>query len=92
MKKQLITISLLSLLAVSYVVAADTNYQMVLPVENNTMQMPMADGMEDKDAWIQPVYPTVSYTFDEKKVKELIEQPSAIVEVKCNGKAVLSAM
>lgn len=90
MRKLWTTLAIVWLLAVSYVAAADTNYQMVLPVESNTM--PMADGMTEKDMWVQPVYPAVTYTFDEKKTKELIEQWSAIVEVKCNGKAVLNAM
>jgi len=47
---------------------------------------------EHQDKWIQPVYPTVSYKFDEQAAKNTLAQPSLILEVKCNGKAVLAAM
>ncbi len=90
MKKTLSTLAIVALLVAWYSTAAD--YPKVLPVDNTqpTMQMPMADGQEDK--WVQPVYPTVSYKFDEQAAKNTLAQSSLILEVKCNGKAVLAAM
>lgn len=90
MQKSLGTLIIAALLITGYSTA--NGYPMVLPAENTqpTMQMPMADGQEDK--WVQPVYPTVTYKFDEQAAKNTLAQSSLILEVKCNGKAVLNAM
>jgi len=90
MQKTLSTIALFALLIGWY--SAATNYPMVMPADNiqPAMQLPMEDGQEDK--WVQPVYPTVSYKFDEQAAKTMLAQSSLILEVKCNGKAVLAAM
>lgn len=90
MQKTLSTIAVVALLIGGY--SAANGYPMVMPAENTqpAMQLPMEDGQEDKR--VQPVYPTVSYKFDEKAAKDILAQPSLILEVKCNGKAVLAAM
>lgn len=54
--------------------------------------MSITEGAGEDRSWVQPVYPTVSYTFDEQAAKDTLAQPSLILEVKCNGKAVLAAM
>jgi len=90
MQKTVGTVALVALLIIGYSTASD--YPKVLPADNMQpiMQMPITDGQEDKR--VQPVYPTVSYKFDEKTAKDILAQPSLIIEVKCNGKAVLEAM
>lgn len=75
------------LAGLAYTNAAD--YQMVLPPE-----LPVATDAMGNTSDMGIVMPPAmsSYSFDEKAAKDMIAQPSAIVEIKCNAKAVLATM
>lgn len=97
MKKTLSTLLIAAILIGWYSSAAEWNgYPVVKPADNiqPTMQMPMpmTESIADKDARVQPVYPTITYAFDEQAAKNTLAQSSLILELKCNGKAVLAAM